>query len=55
MLTTIRAKPEIWSLCVTRFISRPIMTQLIEQLAANAKLHKVKGTTGRRTKKKSLK
>ncbi|KAL3141795.1 hypothetical protein ABBQ32_004469 [Trebouxia sp. C0010 RCD-2024] len=55
LLTTIRAKPEVWSLSVTRFVSRPIMLQLIEQLAANAKLHKVKGSTGRRTKKKSLK
>lgn len=54
LLTTIQAKPEVWSLSVTRFVSRPIMMQLIEQLAANAKLHKVKGSTGRRTKKKTV-
>ena len=53
MLTTIRAKPEIWSLCITRYISRPIMMQLIEQLAANSKLQKLKGHKS--SKKKPVK
>lgn len=55
MVTTIQARPEIWSLCVTRYISRPIMTHLIEQLAANSKLHKVKGSASKHSKKKSMK
>jgi len=53
MLTTIQAKPEIWSLCMTRYISLPVMMQLIEQLAANSKVHKMKGSKG--SKRKSMK
>ena len=50
MLTAIQAKAEIWRLCVTRYISRPLMVQLTEQLAANAKVQKAKTKKGSRKK-----
>ena len=53
MLTTIQAKPEIWSLCITRYISRTLMVQFTEQLSTNLKLQKAKGKKG--VKKKPTK
>ncbi len=50
MLTAIRAKPEIWLLRVTRYISRPLMMQLTEQLASNAQSQKAKSKKGTRKK-----
>lgn len=50
MLTAIQAKPEIWGLRVTRYISRPLMMQLTEQLASNAQLQKAKSKKGTRKK-----
>ena len=50
MLTTLQAKPEIWSLCITRFIDRQLMSQIIEQLAANLKAHAAKKKKGARKK-----
>ena len=50
MLTAIQAKTEIWRLCITRYISRPLMMQLTEQLAANAKLQKARSKKGSRKK-----
>jgi len=50
MLTAIQAKPEIWRLRVTRYISRPLMMQLTEQLASNAQLQKAKSKKGTRKK-----
>ena len=50
MLTTLQAKPEIWSMCITRFINRQLMSQIIEQLAANLKAHTAKNKKGARKK-----
>lgn len=50
MLTAIQAKPEIWQLSVTRFISRTLMTQLTQHLGVNAKLQKAKGKKGSKKK-----
>ncbi|DBA76265.1 TPA: NACHT, LRR and PYD domains-containing protein 12 [Trebouxia sp. C0004] len=50
MLTAIQAKPDIWRLRVTRYISRPLMMQLTEQLASNALSQKAKSKKGIRKK-----
>ena len=51
MLTTIQAKPGILRMCLTRYMSRSLMVQLTEQLAANLKLHKPAGRKGSKAKK----
>ena len=42
LLTAIQAQTAIYNLRITRYISRSLMQQLVEQLASNAKAHLAK-------------
>lgn len=50
MLTAIQGQPAIYKLRITRYISRAVMQQVVEQLANNTKAQVLKKRKGSRKK-----